>query len=230
MPPETTAPSMNNWREAVLTATGLAAERILNSELEPAAFTDALRILGEGVGVDRAYVFRFHLGSEPGETLCSQLHEWCKPGVVPQIDNPELQDFCFADVGCRRWFEELKANRAICGDVRSFPVEEQPLLLSQEIRSIAVVPIFAHRVLWGFIGFDYCDREFVWNEQTVGALRLAARVFGTAFERSDYKQRNDALAAEYRRLLEGIREVVFRVSAEGIVTLLSPAWATFISC
>jgi PAS domain S-box-containing protein len=219
--------TLARWRERILTATGFAAERILNSHLEPDAFTDALRILGESVEVDRAYVFRFHPGEIEGETLCSQLHEWCRPGFIPQIDNPELQNFCFADVGCRRWFEELSANHAINGNVCDFPFEEQPLLLAQTICSLAVMPIFTHRALWGFIGFDHCERKNVWTEDTLGCLRVAARVFGAAFERRDYKRQSDELAAEYRLLLDDIREVVFRVDASGHLTRLSPAWAGF---
>ncbi|CAM2821981.1 ATP-binding protein [Rariglobus hedericola] len=219
--------SLARWRERILTATGFAAERILNSNLEADAFTDALRILGESVEVDRAYVFRFHPGEIEGETLCSQLHEWCRPGVISQIDNPELQNFCFADVGCRRWFEELAANHAISGNVCDFPFEEQPLLLAQTICSLAVMPIFTHGAVWGFIGFDHCERKNVWTEDTLGCLRVAARVFGAAFERCNYKRQSDELAAEYRLLLEDVSEVVFRVDASGYITRLSPAWAGF---
>jgi PAS domain S-box-containing protein len=219
--------SLSRWRERILTATGFAAERILNSSLEPEAFSDALRILGESVEVDRAYVFRFHPGEIEGETLCSQLHEWCRPGVIPQIDNPELQNFCFADVGCRRWFEELSADHAISGNVCDFPFEEQPLLLAQTISSLAVMPIFTHGSVWGFIGFDHCEHKNVWTEDTIGCLRVAARVFGAAFERRDYKRQSDELAAEYRLLLDDVSEVVFRVDAAGCITRLSPAWAGF---
>lgn len=226
-PPSVGDAALARWRERILTATGFAAERILNSQLDPAAFTDALRILGEGSEVDRAYVFHFHPGAAPGEVLCSQLHEWCRPGVPPQIDNPALQDFCFADVGCRRWFEELSANRSIYGDVRRFPPEEQPLLLAQNIRSLAIMPILAHGTLWGFIGFDHCAHEHTWTGDTVGCLRVAARVFGAAFERRDYKQSNDRLLVEYRQLLDNLREVVFRVGPDGAITFLSPAWQVF---
>jgi PAS domain S-box-containing protein len=215
------------WRERILTATGFAAERILNSNLEPDAFTDALRILGESADVDRAYVFCIHPGAIAEEIRCSQLHEWCRPGISPQIDNPELQNFCFADVGCQRWFDELSANRAISGNVRDLPFQEQPPLLAQSICSLAVMPIFTHGKIWGFIGFDHCERSYVWTEDTVGCLRVAARVFGAAFERRDYKRQNDELAAEYRRLLDDVREVIFRVDASGNITRLSPAWAGF---
>ncbi|MFN3286357.1 MAG: hypothetical protein ACK45F_08765, partial [bacterium] len=53
---------------------------------------EALRLLGEAAGVSRVYVFENHVGAD-GTLLTSQRYEWCAPGVEPQMDNPDLQDF-----------------------------------------------------------------------------------------------------------------------------------------
>ncbi|MCC6232499.1 MAG: hybrid sensor histidine kinase/response regulator [Verrucomicrobiales bacterium] len=194
-PPPGAPTSRPNRQEEILTATGLAAERILHSELEPEAFNDALALLGRATGVSRVYVFATHSDSQ-GRRRASQKFEWCAPGIVPQIANPDLQDVDLIDSGFGRWLTELQANRAIFGPVASLPDLERPILEAQAILSVAVMPILTHGSIWGFIGFDDCTNAHSWTLDTVGCLRVAARVLGAAFERRDFKQRSETTLAE----------------------------------
>lgn len=218
-----TLAALSRWREAILTVTGQAAERILGSQLDHEAFTDALRLLGEATRVSRVYVFQNH-GLPDGRIASSQRYEWCGSGVVPQLDNPDLQGLCLEDAGFGRWIAEFAANRPIFGVVSDFPESEQALLTGQGIVSLVAMPIFTHGALWGFIGFDDCVVAHRWTNDTVGCLRVAARVLGSAFERMDYKRQSDRLLAEYQQLLDSVSEVLFRADCEGRWQFLSPAW------
>jgi PAS domain S-box-containing protein len=211
------------WRERILRATGLAAEEILQGELNDRSFGVALRLLGEATGVSRVYIFRCHGGGD-GKRLCSQLYEWCAADVVPQIDNAELQNLDLGGAGFKRWFEEFDANRAVYGRVADFPASEQPLLQSQSILALAAMPIFARGQLWGFIGFDDCERAHTWTEDVIGCLRVAAGVLGAACERVQFKHERESLLRHYEGLFENLNDVVFRAQLDGRWTFLSRGW------
>lgn len=213
------------WREELLTATGRAAERMLNSQLDAQAFQAALGILGRAAHVDRVYVFAIHGGVED-QLVCSQTYEWCAAGVVPQIDNPDLQNVPLLAAGFGRWTEELSADRPVYGDVSEFPIAEREFLELQGIRSLAVMPVLRHGKLWGFIGFDDCTHWHKWTSDTIGCLHVAARILSAALERLDYQHRSEALEADHRNLVESLDNIVFRLSQDGRWTFLSSAWET----
>jgi PAS domain S-box-containing protein len=214
---------MAAWREELLVATGLAAECMLDAPQDVTAFRKALGTLGQAARVSRVYVFEIRRDAA-GRELCTQIHEWCAPGVDSQADNPDLRDFPMRDAGFGRWLDEMDQDRPIYGAVSDFPAPERAVLEPQGIVSLAAVPVSRHDVLWGFIGFDDCLHPQKWTADTIGCLRVAARVLGAALERMQFQERSEALEVEYRSLIESLDSVVFRVGTTGRWTFLSPAW------
>lgn len=211
------------WREELLVATGLAAERMLNAPQNVEAFRAALGILGEAARVSRVYVFEIARDAA-GSERCTQTHEWCAVGVGSEADNPNLRDFPMRAAGFGRWLDEMERDRPIYGQVSDFPEAEGVVLKAQGILSLAAVPVFRQEVLWGFIGFDDCLHAQKWTVDTIGCLQVAARVLGAALERMQYQRRSESLEAEYRGLVESLDSVVFRAEANGYWTFVSPAW------
>jgi PAS domain S-box-containing protein len=217
--------NLSAFRERLLGASGLAAERILNSQLEPEAFHQALGLLGEAARVSRVYIFQT-VEDRPGHWLASQRYEWCAAGVEPQIDNPHLQNIAMIEDGYARWIEYWLAGRTVYGLVEDFPESERELLEAQSILSMAVTPIFSRGKLWGMIGFDDCEHGLVWTDDTVACLGVSAKVLGAAFDRMELQQRSARLEADYQGLVDSLSEVVFRSNLDCSWSYLSPAWET----
>jgi PAS domain S-box-containing protein len=211
------------WREELLVATGLAAERMLNAPQNVDAFRAALGTLGEAARVSRVYVFEI-ARDLTGRELCTQIHEWCAAGIASEAENPNLRDFPMREAGFGRWLDEMGRDRPIFGRISDFPPAERAVLEGQGILSLAAVPVLRQRLLWGFIGFDDCWQAQKWTVDTIGCLQVAARVLGAALERMQYQRRSESLEAEYRELVESLESVVFRATADGHWTFLSPAW------
>lgn len=152
----------SNWRETL----GVVLER-----------------LGTASRVNRAYVFENGFRDHDGSILTSQIAEWVAPGTAPQIDNESLQNASLFDLGLQRWQELLLQNRPVYGQVSGFPESEREILQSQDILSIAVVPVFSGKHLWGFIGFDDCARSREWAPAELDALSAAATTLGVAIDR-----------------------------------------------
>lgn len=176
------------YREAILQAVSLASEMFLKSASWEKNIQEVLERLGEAAEVSRVYIFERTL-SEAGIALVSQRYEWARPGIPPQIDNPDLQELDWRAAGFARWEDTFKKRGGISGRVREFPAPEIDLLAPQGILSIVVMPVFVEDGLWGFIGFDECVHERHWSEAELDALRAAADIFGAALTRRNVEKR-----------------------------------------
>ncbi|MEL6164838.1 MAG: GAF domain-containing protein, partial [Cyanobacteria bacterium J06628_3] len=170
-----------NHRQNQLLLDGItkASNCLLTIEDYETSINEALSALGKAVTADRIYVFKNHPHPTTGEILMSQQWEWVAPGVIPEIDNPELQNLPYNDCfPC--WYESFCQGKAIAGLVKDFPQTEKEILQSQGILSILVTPIEIKGKLWGFIGFDNCHSEHCWTNQEKSVLQAAAGTLGGA--------------------------------------------------
>lgn len=142
----------------------------------------ALAALGKAALVDRVYVFENNSHPETGELLMSQRWEWVTSGIIPEIDNPLLQNLSYKDF-CPRWGEELSQGNSIVGLIKDFPDNEREILESQGICSIFVMPIQIKGEFWGFVGFDDCHKERQWSECERLILKSAVGNLGAAIAR-----------------------------------------------
>ncbi len=170
-------------RDAILEAVADAAERLLRAPEWQREVPAILSRLGQATDVSRVYIFENHTGPE-GELLTSQRYEWAAPDATPQIENPDLQNFPYVQGGFARWVERMSRGEPVYGRVRDFPESERDILAAQDILSIAVVPVFAGREWWGFIGFDECSSEREWTKAEIETLQMAANLLGAAIHRS----------------------------------------------
>lgn len=174
-------------REAILRAVSVSSEQFIKSASWEKNVQTVLDQMGRAADASRVYIFAAHIDN--GVSLIDQRYEWVAEGVQAQIENPDLQNLPWREVGFARWADELEQHRTISGPVREFPASEQELLKQQEILSVAIIPITIEERLWGFIGFDDCQRERRWGEAELDALRAAAGIFGAALTRREVEQR-----------------------------------------
>lgn len=158
------------------------AERLLVRPACEQARKEALRLLAEATGASRVYVFENHVGAD-GTLLTRQRYRWCAPGIAPQMDNPDPQDFPWDGGVFSRWVQLMQEGRPVYGPVRDFPPAERAVLEPQQIRSLAAVPIFLEGRWWGFVAFDDCWKDRAWAPEEISALQLAARLLGAALDR-----------------------------------------------
>ena len=181
-------------RDAILQAVAFAAEKLLTTPEWEQSIDQVLRRLGAATGVSRVYIVP---STEAGH------HEWTADGVAPRTDVPVKGSY-LKSVGLGRWERILRDGGIVQGQLRSFPLDEQPKLLAQGVCSLVLVPIFVGSTWWGFIGFDDCSEERSWQANLVEALKTAAGTLGAAI----YRRRAEA------ERLQLVRAQSARVEAE----------------
>lgn len=150
----------------------------------PAAVSDvtvnwALGRLGAAANAGHSYIF---LMSPDGiTTSCS--HEFCSPGITPQIAN--LQKLPTRNFPW--FFSKLKDSEAVVipsvADLPPDAVNEKNLLAIIGIVSVVVVPLISQGALMGFLGFSVEEKPRTWSDSEIALLKFAGDVFVGAFER-----------------------------------------------
>jgi len=182
----------------ILSAVSFAASEFLKSTNWKDALDDVLEQLGTAVRANRAYYFENSLNDD-GELLTSQSAEWVAPDITPQIDNIELQNFSFKEMGMIRWVEIMLQRKPVHGLVSEFPESEREILESQDIQSLVTMPVFSNEDFIGFLGFDDCENLRQWESPEFDALFAAANALGAAIERQHledqlrFSQKMDAI-------------------------------------
>ena len=161
-------------RDAILSAIGLAARRLMAVGDWREEIADMLEELGTAADVDRAYLLTVQ---RDRQGLATGQVEWTGPNALPRAVGPDFQGF--ADL--------LEAGRPLHGPVDGFPPAIRTLLEGWNVTSVAIVPIEVDRRHWGTIGFEACHERREWSTVEIEALRIAADTIGAAIQRAQAK-------------------------------------------
>lgn len=109
-----------------------------------------IRFLGKHIGSDRIYIFEDDLSRH----VTNNTYEWCKEGIVPQID--VLQDVDMDIIGW--WYDTFdRDENVIIRNVEAIK-EQYPMtyqtLAPQKIECVAVSALRYHGQISGFFGVD----------------------------------------------------------------------------
>jgi diguanylate cyclase (GGDEF)-like protein/PAS domain S-box-containing protein len=189
-------------RDIILEAVSFAAEQFLTAThwFEPLA--TVLARLGQSVAASRVFLSENHYYDEPPRSvfttrslslaepenlLMSRRYEWVATQITTQLDNLDWQNRPYYP-HFARWVDYLSDGQALYGLVKDFPSAEANILAKQNIRSLAILPIFVGKQWWGFIGYEDCLHEREWSPIVIEACRAAANILGAAIQHEHMDQ------------------------------------------
>jgi PAS domain S-box-containing protein len=168
---------VNLEKKLVLEQLQAKISAVLGGNLDfDAAINQTLAEIGRVSASHRAYLF---LLRDDGLIL-DNTHEWCAPGVEPQIDqlqNLPVEAFPW-------WMDQLRAGKAfVIETLADLPPEAsavRELLELQDIKSLLSFPVNAGGQLAGFIGFDDVFESAAWQSSDLAVLQMTANSIGQA--------------------------------------------------
>lgn len=174
--------------------------------------------LGEIAGffqVDRAYVFAY----DWSRRTCRNTHEWCAPGVEPQIE--QLQETpmdIFPD-----WLETHMAGREVyIPDVPGLPPGDfRELLVAQGIQSIIAVPMMGPDGCRGFVGFDAVRIHRTYTQAEQRMLGMFARMLVSIDLRRDAQAALEHSERRFADVIAAAGEFVWEAGPDWRITYLS---------
>ncbi len=204
--------------EGLITGISSAFINLPPSKID-AAVTDALKQLGEFSQVDRSYLFLYN---RDGRTM-DNSHEWCAPGVGPQIERLKAVPLNLAP-----WLvRQLNAAQAV-HIPRVSDLPEEAALLREEIQrqgtqSMIMVPTEFGGTVVGFLGLDCTRHEKTWPADAIALLRIVGGILANALDRKRSEEALRRSEEKYRTILETIEEAYWEVNLAGDFTFFSPS-------
>lgn len=148
--------------------------------------TSALGQMGDFCGSDRTYLF-----CEISDTLISNTHEWCAPGIDPAKDLLQNQPIGMV----QPWYDAFETQTAIyIQDVSALPADDdiRKILEMQGIQSLLSVPLRHDGRIFGFVGYDAVRHKRSFLPGEIALIQSVANVMAAMLAR----RRADALLAE----------------------------------
>ncbi len=178
----------------------------------------ALQKIGEFAQVDRSYVFLF---DDSGERM-SNTHEWCAPGIEPQIHR--LQNIRLDSV--LPFFARIIRSRQVFYVPRVADLTEEAEVEKREfeyekIQSLVCVPIICRDKLVGFLGFDSVKEEKDWPMDLITLLKIVGEMIANAIVRKREEEALRASEERYKTILENIEDGYFEVNLAGDLTFFN---------
>ena len=166
------------YKSDLLTSITKTTEILLQTTNEDKVFEDSLTHVGEATKVDRVYYFKNDIDTN----LLSQIFEWTRDDSLKEIDNPELQNVPH-DV-FPEFMEVIIKNKPYLSVVKDIPEGSfKSILQEQSILSILILPIFIKKVFYGFLGFDDCTSERIWNSDEINILQTLTNNISVTIDR-----------------------------------------------
>jgi PAS domain S-box-containing protein len=167
-------------RDKLLEGVSEALKELIASANFKDALLKALRVLGNGAGVDRAFAFR-NYRNEPGQLLFKHFVEWEQSSLEP-IRREDMVDLAYEKVS-PSWYFSLSDQKDLEVHLQSASSREKSFLAKLSSSSALIIPVFVHDSFWGFIGFGMEMKSGSWNESQKTLFKAFAVTMGLMIAR-----------------------------------------------
>lgn len=180
----------------------------------PQGFEEAtnkvLELVGRHLDVSRVYVFEDH----PNGASTTNTFEWVNAGITPQIE--ELVEVPYEIIPS--WRRILLEDGILLSlNIKELPKDLYAILAPQGIISILIYPLYVKGKFHGFIGYDECVKERVWENEEVELLKTITHIISNAIQRE--KSSKEVLESErkYREFVELLPEMICEADHTGVI-------------
>jgi GAF domain-containing protein len=181
-------------------------KQLMETGFAPHHVTAGLSQVGSMVGVDRVFLYENQPFPVRGRLLADARSGWAAPGVKPLEELPSMRQISLREL-TPLWPDLLAQGQTVSTTLLDAPPRLRLLMLESKAQSLMLAPVKVAKEMWGFVGFDDCNRSRPWGPLEVTVLKSLAGGLGTALRhlqmRSNLSQTRTQLAE--MMLLSGTR-------------------------
>jgi len=109
-------------------------------------------------------------------------------------------------------------------NISELPQDIRDVLEPQEIKSILIYPITVEGNFYGFIGFDECKRNKIWEKEELALLKTVSNVLSNSFERREYLERLKSSEIRLKMAIESANEALWDWNFQSGELYLNENW------
>ena len=175
-------------KDLLLQAITESIRTLINENDNEMGFNKALAMLGRAVHVNRVYIYKHVQDLDTGELFFTPLYEWASEKTKSQIADISLSKVSYSRFKSLKFYESFSTGKTLKFLIKNLSPDEQKIFIDENIKSIILVPIMVADQYWGFIGFDECTKDRIWNDNEEALLTTMAASLGTVIKNNNFKE------------------------------------------
>ncbi len=182
-----------------------------------------LELIGKHTDVSRVYICEDNfLGTETSITF-----EWRNKDLDHSI---QVQPSIFYKK-TPSWKSILnKEGEIFSTNINELPTDIFDILEPRKIKSILVFSLFVHNRFWGFIGFDECKSEKIWENEEVELLRTISGMISNYFDRHIFQKQLIESEIRQKLAIENTQAGLWDWNIQTGELFVNDIWCKMIGC
>jgi len=194
-------------RDAILHATGQAAEAFLSAGEWDASLSTFLGLIGAAASASAASIVRLDLQGRATTVRCWPVDQGRPRSAIVEA----LQGAVASHAG---QLSGAGAQRVV--------VAEPPQVLAQSHPAVVLAPITVRRMCWGCLAVASDPPDRAWHEQELSAFQYAAELLGDAIQDREASLQLQASEERARLLVDTSLDAVISAGQDGFITGWNP--------
>jgi GAF domain-containing protein len=173
-------------------------KQLMETGFAPHHVSAGLAQVGTMVGVDRVYLYENQPFPIRGRMFADARYGWAAPGVKSLEESATLKQISLREL-TPLWVDLLAQGQSVSTTLIDAPPRLRLLMLEHKTQSMVLAPVKAGKEMWGFVGFDDCQRSRAWGPLELTVLKSLASGLGTALR---HRQMRSSLSQTRTQLAE----------------------------
>lgn len=167
-----------------------------------------LETIGKEFNVSRVYIFE----NTSDDKYCNNTYEWCNEGIIPQKDS--LQNISFI-TDIPNYLDNFNEQGIFyCQDISHLKEEHYKILESQNIKSVLQCAITENGKIKGFLGFDECNSNRLWQQENIDNLIYISEIVSTFLLKKKAQERAIQESQNLKSVLDGQNSYIYIIDED----------------
>lgn len=167
-----------------------------------------LETIGKEFNVSRVYIFE----NTTDDKYCNNTYEWCNEGIIPQKDSLQNISYTTDVPGYLDNFNEQ--GIFYCQDISRLQEKHYKLLRNQNVKSVLQCAITENGIIKGFLGFDECNSNRLWQQENIDNLIYISEIVSTFLLKKKAQERAVQETLNLKSVLDGQNSYIYIIDKD----------------